>query len=274
MVRMEHLNDKVEEIKQSFYGLIQHSYLQKYITEPKVDEDKIRFMYAMLPEKLAKKDTKVFILSALLAQAALDIHEEVSLHNIKSDSIKKNRQLKILAGDYYSSLYYYLLADGNHLPIIRIFSHSIQEINEDKMTVYREERLPYKNAEEIVKRIESILTQNMAEHFQLPAWKDVIADFFYLKRLIAEKEAWLKGKSVPLIRAIIFDYFGEASQELALKKQEKEDILLICEQKVEGVKDRLLTAAKGMQRIEKFVIDHVDHLLGSSVQTDKVAEEG
>lgn len=262
MVRISQFNDKVDEIKKSFYSLIRHPYLQSYISEPKVDEDKVRFLYAMLHERLPNKEAKMFTISALLVQAALDVHEAVSLHKIKTDSVRKNRQLTILAGDYYSSLYYYLLAENKHLPMIRVFSHTIQEINEFKMNVYDSVDLTYDVAEQNVALIESILMQNIAEHFEQSSWKGVMNDFFYLKRLLFEKSKWLEGKTYPIIQSIL--------QEV----NQVEDVLHCIEQKVEDVKDGLLKKSKALQSCENFVIEHVDELLGRTPFQEKVAEEG
>ncbi|WP_100407205.1 heptaprenyl diphosphate synthase component 1 [Bacillus solitudinis] len=262
MVRMNQFNDKVLEVKKSFYNLIKHPYLQKYIAEPKVDEDKLHFLYAMLGDRLPKKDIKVFSLAALLVYAALDVHESVSLHKIDTDSVRKNRQLTVLAGDYYSSLYYYLLAEGDYIPMIRVYSHSIQQINELKMNVYEKSSLSYDETQEHVTTIESILMQNIAEHYKLPVWKEVLKDFFYLKRLLFEKNEWIEGRKLPIIHSII----RETSHV--------DDVLEYCEEKIEHVKDRLLKTGRDLNIFEGFLIEHVDRLIGSSAYKEKVAEEG
>ncbi|WP_088102215.1 heptaprenyl diphosphate synthase component 1 [Halalkalibacter urbisdiaboli] len=262
MVRMNHFNDMVKEIKQSFYQLTRHPYIQKYVAEPTIDEDRLRFLYAMLGNKLPNKEVKVFTLSALLVQAALDVHEAVSLHKIHTDSVRKNRQLTVLAGDYYCSLYYYLLAEGKHLPMIRVYSHSIQQINELKMNVYESNHLSYLETQNQIASMESLLVQNIAEHFQLPVWKEVVSDFFYLKRLLFERSEWLEGRKQPIIEAMI----RETSHI--------DEVLSYCEQKIEQIKDRLLTKGQNLQMFEGFLIDHVDRLIGSSAYPEKVAEEG
>ncbi len=258
---MSQFNDKLNEIKKSFYSLIEHPYLESYITDPEVDEDKVRFLYAMLHERVPNREAKMFTISVLLVQAALDVHEAVSLHKIKTDSLRKNRQLMILAGDYYSSLYYYLLAENKHLPMIQVFSHTIQEINEFKMNLYGSENLTYDEAQQNVTLIESILMQNIAGHFDQLQWKAVINDYFFLKRLLFERKEWLGGKIYPLIQSIL----REVSQT--------EEVLHTIEQKVEDVKDRLLTNSKALQSFESFVVEHVDELLGCASFHEKVAEE-
>ncbi|MCM3713601.1 heptaprenyl diphosphate synthase component 1 [Alkalihalobacillus oceani] len=262
MATISQFNEVVKEINESFYSLIRHPYLQKYIHEPVVDEDKVRFLYAGLYRHLPAEEAKMFTISSLLVQAALDVHEAVTLHKVTTDAGRKNRQLTILAGDYYSSLYYYLLAENKHLPMVRVFSHSIQEINESKMNLYGSDQLSYHEAMENMALIESLLMQNIVKHFGEDKWAAVMKDYFYLKRLLFEKVEWLEGKTYPVIQAI----FQEADGP--------KEMLELIERKVEDVKDRLLKNSRLLQTCAGFVIEHVDALFEQVAWQEKVAEEG
>lgn len=248
MGSFEHYNKHVEEIKNQFYHLTKHQYLQTYLPRPVVDEDKIRFLYAMLNENLSEKDAQLFTLSALLVQAGLDIHEEVSLQDVQSDSLRKKRQLTVLAGDYYVGLYYHMLAKHKHVPLIQVISNTIQEINEVKMNTYENHDRKYEDLEETVSIIETGLMQNIADYFEQGAWKELIKDFFYLKRLVSEKSEWLSGKQTPLLKSIIKDTL------------QLEDAVGIVEQKVEEVKDRLIRNSKAFISIEAFITWHIDQV--------------
>ncbi|WP_100372695.1 heptaprenyl diphosphate synthase component 1 [Bacillus sp. FJAT-45037] len=263
MVRINQLNDRVKEIKKSFINLTKHTYLDKYIQVPVIDEDKIRLLYTMLSEHTSKKDAKIFTLSALLVHAALDVHEAVSLHKIQSESLRKHRQLTVLAGDYYCSLYYFLLAEGKHISAIQVFSHSIQEINEHKMNLYHTQTSSFEEYKENVEKVESMLLQNIAEHFNQSIWKQVYNDFFFLKRLVFERNEFKNGNHSYLVQSM----YEEAKHP---------DVLLqLCEQKIEDVKDRLLKAGKKLEKFEGFIIEHVDQLISTTTDYEEtVAEEG
>ncbi|ARK30301.1 heptaprenyl diphosphate synthase component 1 [Halalkalibacter krulwichiae] len=262
MVSMSQFNDKVKEIKKSFYGLTEHRFLQKYVHEPHLDEDKVRFLYAMMQKRISTNEAKMFTISALLLQAALDMHDEVSLHPIHSDRLRKNRQLTVLAGDYYVGLYYYLLAEKKQLPMIRVFSQSIQEINEHKMNLMNTDNLSYEEIQNNAAQIESVLLQNMCDYFDEGNWKRVIKDFFYLKRLLGDKAKWFEGKTSPIMSSILKDSDGKGSELKAI------------EAKIEDVKDRLLANSKALKSFDRFVIEHVDELIKRTSLQEIVAEEG
>ncbi|NEU31128.1 heptaprenyl diphosphate synthase component 1 [bacterium LRH843] len=249
MVEISQFNDRVNEIKKSFYQLIKHPYLESYIADPEVDEDKIRFLYSMLEQCVPEKEAKMFTISALLVQAALDVHESVTLHEVTADFERKNRQLTILAGDYYSSLYYYLLAEHNHLPLIQVFSHTIQDINEYKMTIYSSRNLPYEEVKENIALIESILFQNIAKHFGQTKWIAVMHDYFYMKRLLVEWTDWQKGKDVPIINALSSEASGI------------EDVRYLIESKVEDLKDRIFENSRALESCSGLIVEHVDELI-------------
>jgi heptaprenyl diphosphate synthase len=262
MVRISQFNDKVRELKKSFNSLTKHSYLERYVEVPAIDEDKVRFLYAMLSEHASKKEAKAYTLAAVLAQAALDVHEAISLHKLQTDSVRKNRQLTVLAGDYYSSLYYYLLAEEKQIPMIRIFSHSIQEINEHKMNIYEADELTYTDAKRNVEKAESILLQNIANHYNQNYWKEIFNDFFFLKRLVFERNEFIKGKNLPIMETL----FQEA--------RHPDSVLALCEQKIEDLKDKLLNTSKRLQKYEGFIIEHIDQLINTTDYDEYVAEKG
>ncbi|MDT8860019.1 heptaprenyl diphosphate synthase component 1 [Alkalihalobacillus sp. MEB130] len=262
MVTKSQFNEKVKEIKRSFYSLTEHLYLQSYVPEPKIDDDKVRFLFAMMYKRFSNTEAKMFTISALLLQAALDIHDEVSLHPVTSDKLRKNRQLTVLAGDYYLGLHYFLLAEKNHVSMIRMFSQSIQEVNESKIHLYDTTDLTFEDIEHTASQVESALMQNMAQFFDLPSWKKVIKDYFYLKKLVQEKSMWLEGKESILINSILRN------------RVPGEDKLQSIEKKLEDVKDQLLTNSERLETFNHFVIEHVDSLLGHSSFQEIAAEEG
>src|SRR5690606_19602496 len=105
------------------------------------------------------------IITTMLVQVALDIHEEIPDDN--GDNIDVKYQLSILAGDYYSGLYYSMLAEIEERSFISLLASAIKQINELKMKNYYLQSDSVEMYWSLKKQINSRLIQSIAEHFQV-----------------------------------------------------------------------------------------------------------
>jgi heptaprenyl diphosphate synthase len=274
MILINFINEEIKQIRETFYQRIKHPYMTKFLEEPVLDDDRLYLLYTIFKEKkLTKESVNNYIITTLLVQAALDIHETVSTSILSSDKVKKERQLTVLAGDYYSSLYYYLLAKANDISMIRLLAHSIQEVNESKMSFYKDTDQPLLQSIENVKVIESSLIQRIAEHFKLPIWKEIINEFFFFKRLILERKQLLKNGEFPLVEAILIE---NNSSYLGLKGEAHlKHCLAVCDNYIFQSKSDLYSLCKQPSPLSSFVMVRVDQmLLDANIIKEKVAEEG
>ena len=271
MILINYINEEIKQIKERFHDRVKHPYITKFLEAPILDEDRLFLLYSMLEEKkLPKTNLNEYIITTLLVQAALDTHETVSISNVSSDKVKKERQLSVLAGDYYSSLYYFLLAKINDISMIRLLANSIQEINESKMSFYKDTQLNISHSISHIKIIESSLIQKIAEHFKLPKWKAVASEFFFFKRLIAEREFLLQGKTVPLIDSIVNENNSKLRGEARLKRS-----IEMCDKYIFLSKSQLQSLCQQPSPLSSFIMVRIDQMLTESdLLKEKVAEEG
>src|SRR5699024_12080275 len=84
---------------------------------------------------------KQYIITTKLVQIAWDTNDLVPVTNDEMDSEESRvaKQLTVLAGDYYSGLYYLLLSEIEAFDMIHILASAIKEINEYKMKLYYQE---------------------------------------------------------------------------------------------------------------------------------------
>lgn len=191
------------DIKEQLYKQLRHSYFIKYIEEPFVDEKKIALLYSILKSaNVHSEQVKHYVVTIMLVQIALDTHEKVSVkENIETDGILKRRQLTVLAGDYYSGLYYYLLSMNHDIALIRALAEGIKEINEQKIMLYEQ---MYETIEELthsITTIEAALLQKVCDHFQMESFKPFVSNVLAMHRMKKEYECYQQNKNTPVFEA-------------------------------------------------------------------------
>jgi heptaprenyl diphosphate synthase len=109
---------------------------------PDFPEGRVSLLYAVLscqPATAPLKDLLPVVTS--LVQMGLDTHDLVD-NGAGADSPSKgllsmrSQQLKVLAGDYFSSRFYHLLSKAGHIELVRLLSEAVCEINRLKMSLY------------------------------------------------------------------------------------------------------------------------------------------
>ncbi|KQU20534.1 heptaprenyl diphosphate synthase component 1 [Peribacillus butanolivorans] len=209
---MLNITNDLRQLKQLIETKAQHPYLLKYIQKPSLDDDKLLLLWGLFNDlDVLSEERNQYIISTMLVQIALDTHEIVSNsgEGIELPEELKNRQLQVLAGDYYSGLYYQGLAGVGNVEMIRILSSAIKKINDHKIILYQQRSI--KDVPTLIttiKAIEASLINKLADYYNQPAWIDISEDLLLLNRLHAEMRNYLKsGQSVvfDVLRDISFD---------------------------------------------------------------------
>lgn len=152
-----------KELKEIIQEKIRHAYVEKYIQKPFIDDEKLAVLYDLYDEADFSIDVKKrFMTTTMLVQTALDTHEMIPRE--ESDHMPDTeKQLSVLAGDYYSGLYYFLLSEIEEIHMIRLLAGAIKQINEYKMKVYYSESVSLKELMDDLQQIESLLFTRTAE---------------------------------------------------------------------------------------------------------------
>jgi heptaprenyl diphosphate synthase len=117
---------------------IEYDMIGKHTDLPGFPEIRARLLHAFLGKHSALSGHRdLYTLVTSLVQLGLDTHDTVSITNDdKEMSASRSRQLKVLAGDYFSSRFYNLLSQAGQIELIRILSGAICEVNRLKMNLY------------------------------------------------------------------------------------------------------------------------------------------
>ncbi|MDQ0976153.1 heptaprenyl diphosphate synthase [Neobacillus niacini] len=244
MIKLPDIRQKFTDIKEQVEHKVFHPYLLKYIEKPVIDEDKLLILVSIMDRlELSYNEMKNYALTTMLIQIALDTHEHIS--NASVD--EKNRQLTVLAGDYYSGLYYKLLAESEDISMIKELSKGIKEINEHKISIYQRELNGIENLMTSIKKIESSLLVKFSECFKVDLWNEFIANLFFFKRLLHEKRLFMESDSSLVFKTLQEFTIAKTHRSIKnLSDKQQSDLLVICDRYLDSSKQFLL---KGMNQL-------------------------
>lgn len=224
---MHDIRQKYNRIKKKVEENVFDSYLLKYIERPIIDEDKLLILVSMLDQlNLADHVIENKVLSTMLIQIALDTHEYITI----SSRDEKSRQLIVLAGDYYSGLYYKFLANSEDILMIKVLSEGVKEVNEQKISVYHCEFKDMDKLMNSIMLIESSLLVKFGEHFKVGFWADFIKNLLFFKRLLHEKSLYTQKKYSILfegIENILLPINESSPADISSDKQKQ--IIKVCD---------------------------------------------
>jgi heptaprenyl diphosphate synthase len=237
VIRLEHLLTILANVKEQVDKERNHSYIKRFVRLPKVDEDKQLFLLTMLEKQVENREELELIGKTIaLIQIALDTHEQVT----NDYGMLRERQLTVLAGDYFSGLYYHLLANANHVKMIRRLAESIQRINDWKIQLYQKECSCLDKGLELMKNIEVelLVPFRQKEH---DALFQFAREYLFLKRLKSEKERFVQKQDSVLMNLIQTFTLPNQKEKTHLLSNEQRTVLFNC---LERLIDSSFTSAK------------------------------
>ncbi|KIL75137.1 heptaprenyl diphosphate synthase component 1 [Bacillus badius] len=224
--------EKKTMIKKEVQQRLSYPYLRKFIEKPEIDE--VRLLALMLPftkEQLSLNETVKYITTATLIQIALDTHEKVTA---SSNEIAIDQQLTVLAGDYFSGLYYQILAELKDIRMIRALSDAVKSINENKIVLYQQEHQSIESLMASVCKIETEIVERFYTAFRFQSAFPLVSRLLFAKRLLREKQSFLESGHALTAQAI-------AS---LVHRQEGPAVLLDNGSRIVQVYDRYIDQAK------------------------------
>ncbi|MGE7660881.1 heptaprenyl diphosphate synthase component 1 [Peribacillus sp. NPDC097197] len=274
---MLNITNDLRQLKQTIETKAQHPYLLKYIQKPLVDENKLILLWGLFNDlDVLNEERNQYIESTMLVQIALDTHEIVSnsFDGPETPQVLKNRQLQVLAGDYYSGLYYQGLASIGNIEMIRVLSSAIKKINDNKIILYQKCISDLPTLLNTLKAIESSLVYKMAEYYKRPDWMEISEDLLLLNRLQTEKTNYLlTGQS------IVFDnmrnIIDEGKRNDVHSSEKEERVRIEIDRCLRDVSKAVELSSRNVTKKNEEILQRVSEILKQTKnQANSCVKEG
>lgn len=175
-----------KQLKGCIEKKIKHHFIDQFIDHPVIDEEKLSLLSMILSNTpLSLEKQQQYIVATMLVQLALDTHDIV-----EKQTNNTTKQLTVLAGDYYSGLYYLLLSEIEELDFIHTLATAIRDINELKMKIHLKEIKSMEEYLSTVQQINSLLLIRVAKYVDHTLMASITGELLFTSKLVQEKQEY------------------------------------------------------------------------------------
>ncbi|MGG6309597.1 heptaprenyl diphosphate synthase component 1 [Paenibacillus macerans] len=134
---------------------VSYDMITAYTALPEFPVPRVRLLYTFLNDREghSPQSAETCALAAFLVQLGMDTHDQIDLEDGLGEATEamRSRQLKVLAGDYFSGVFYDLLAQAGEIGMVPLMSAAICEANRLKVGLYSKLKRMVLPAEEYLK---------------------------------------------------------------------------------------------------------------------------
>jgi heptaprenyl diphosphate synthase len=244
------IQQQVEQLKFKIKQKVRHRTLHKYTGEPDVRDDRLFFL--LLPflngEVWTEEHEQAGIAVAII-YSALTAHDQIKESNASSIS----QQLTVLAGDYYSGMYYQILAKQSNIELIRSLSNGIIEISEKKSSVYDQIHRTFNEWMSTVISIESLSIEQFYQHYDFEQYIPYMRQALFLQRIACEREFLNDGKSTRFQEAL-----KESADVLGYSKDLRTLLDKVCKDGIAHLTKDIETSSVLSKPIKEFMFQVIE----------------
>ena len=176
-----------KEIEAKIKKHMSYQFMDQHIHAKELPEEKIWLLTELMNQLgLSAKTQEEIIIPCVLVEVALDVHDTVSLYE-ESEEPSLTSQLSVLAGDYYSGLYYSLLSQSGRVELIDALAKAIKQINELKMELYLTDYITIEASLECIKQMNAIIILTVLDYLQLGDYRQThgesIVNWLFYKKI-------------------------------------------------------------------------------------------
>ncbi|MBM7564485.1 heptaprenyl diphosphate synthase component 1 [Paenibacillus sacheonensis] len=148
---------RIPEIAKKY---VEYDMIQAHTELPDFPDARARLLFAFLSnQRTPLLHSELYALVVSLVQLGMDTHDMIDESGRLAEKEMRSRQLKILAGDYYSSRFYQLLAQAGQVGMIKRISNGVCEVNKLKVNFYMRMKQLKLNAEDYLNQCVQLKTE-------------------------------------------------------------------------------------------------------------------
>ncbi|MBT2639107.1 heptaprenyl diphosphate synthase component 1 [Bacillus sp. ISL-45] len=272
------LQNKLDGTRELLLEKLSHPYLLEHVESPFIDDDRLLLLTSLMEQQEVNQEkAKNYTVTTMLLQIALDTHEQVNNSQPgEEDESHKRRQLTVLAGIYFSGLYYKLLADMDDIEMIKLLASGVKEVNEQKILLYQKEAEAIDKLMDSVKLIESALLGKVADHLDASEWFEFASNWLFVKRLLSEETKFIKSGSSLVFNALKKIALPKMDQTTTnLSSEQQKYLITICTRYIEFSMTKINAALKKLPGMNSLLMERLDLIAGQhQTMSKKFAEEG
>lgn len=168
--------------------------IQLHTELPDFPEIRTKLLYLFLKQQQSQaSSSELYSMVTSLVQMGLDTHDMVTDMKGKEEmGAIRSRQLKVLAGDYFSSNFFYLLSKAGEIGVIKQLSTAICEVNHMKMTLYASMKKSKLTEQEYIQQSVAIRLHLFLSFFSHKddsnnqIWSELLESFTYCEVIMHE----------------------------------------------------------------------------------------
>lgn len=176
---------------------VEYDMIQKHTELPPFPDARVRLLYIFLNQVSPKPSaySELFALVTSLVQIGIDTHDTIdTVQDKQRENEMRSRQLKVLAGDYFSSRFYQLLAQKGQVEAVSSISNAICDVNILKMDLYGKMKNQLLSAEEYLRQMVQLNMQlflsftPLLEGSLTDLWKSLLTGFTECETVLREMQ--------------------------------------------------------------------------------------
>ncbi|CEG22597.1 Heptaprenyl diphosphate synthase component 1 [Planococcus massiliensis] len=147
----QQIHSKITSLEIEVLKAVKQRTLEKHTEGPSVERERLFFLLLpFLDGKQWSADIEQTAKTVSIVYAALHAHDQVKEDILAS----KKQQLTVLAGDFYSGIYYQMLSNMENLTMIKHLASAIISVSERKASFYDQVERPIQLVDELIQKNE------------------------------------------------------------------------------------------------------------------------